>query len=134
MMFHLTYVAASVSILAVCGSCSVGPPIAIDQSSEGFVIRDSEFNIVKELKDPQQITFLRNAMHRAKRVGDTRTKLKRSTYKIDGEHRWLIDLESGEFGVLSMVVRDVYQLETQDLKMLKGLLQTKPEPTADNNQ
>ncbi len=85
-------------------------------------IWDDKFVVVHELKGPRQIKMLQDAFLRAKRVGDTASKLKTPTHKIDFSDRWLIDFHSGEIGVLSKSVTAVYQLEPKDLVALKRLI------------
>ena len=111
--------------LAFCGACSAGPTIVVQPKSVGVVIRDSKFSVVQELKDPKQIKIVQDAFLRAKRVGDTGTKLKSPTHKIDFSDRWLVDMKSGEIGVLTKVVTDVFQLDAKDLVTLKRLLELK---------
>lgn len=66
--------------------------------------------------------MVQDAFLRAKRVGDTASSLKTPTHKIDFSDRWLIDINSGEIGVLSKAVTDVYQLDPKDLIVLKRLI------------
>ena len=72
--------------------------------------------------------MIQDAFLRAKRVGDTATMLKNATHKIDFSDRWLVDIRTGEIGLLTKVVTDVFRLESKDLVMLKSLL----EPAADH--
>jgi len=48
--------------------------------------------------------------------------LKSITHKIDFSDRWLLNIKTGEIGVLSMAVVDVYQISPIDLKNLKKLI------------
>jgi hypothetical protein len=105
-----------------------GPTVVVHPKSGSVAIRDAKFFVVQELKNPKQIKFVQDAFLRAKRVGDTKTKLKSTTHKIDFSDRWLIDVKSGEFAVLTKVVTDVYQLEARDLADLKGLMRAKGQP------
>ena len=114
-----------VVLLALCGVSSAGPSLVVHPNSAGVTIRDSKFVVVQDLRDPNQIKIIQDAFLRAKRVGDTSTKLKSPTHKIDFSDRWLIDLQSGEFGVLTKVATDVYQLDSKDLETLKDLLESK---------
>lgn len=116
-------------LLAFCGSCTAGPTVVVHPKSAGVAIRDSKFNVVHELKDPKQIKIVQDAFLRAKRIGDTSTKLKSPTHKIDFSDRWLVDIKTGEIGVLIKAVTDVYQLDPKDLATLKSLL----EPTAEQD-
>jgi hypothetical protein len=121
----LKYLAPSALLLAFCGACSAGPTVVLHPQSASVAIRDSKFEVVQELRDPKQIKIVQDAFLRAKRVGDTATKLRGATHKIDFTDRWLIDLHSGEFGVLTKVVTDVYQLDAKDLRTIKELLEPK---------
>jgi len=126
----LIYLAPSIVLLAFCGSCIAGPTVVIHPKSDSVTIRDSNFDVVVELKDPMQIKIVQDAFLRAMRVGDTATKLRSPTHKIDFSDRWLIDIHSGELGVLTKVVTDVYQLDAKDLAALKGLLEPEAEQDA----
>jgi hypothetical protein len=117
-------------LLAFCGVCIAGPTVVIHPKSASVTIRDSKFDVVQELKDPKQIKIIQDALLRAKRIGDTSTKLKGATHKIDFSDRWLVDVKSGEIGVLTKTVTDVYQLEAKDLAALKDLLKTEAEQAA----
>jgi hypothetical protein len=112
-------------LLAFCGACNAGPSVAIHPKSAGVSIRDSKFIVVRELTASGQIKFLQDAFLRAKRVGDTAAKLKTPTHKIDFSDRWLIDIHSGEFGMLTKAITDVYLLEAKDLAAIKALLETR---------
>lgn len=126
----LKHLAPSVLLLAFCGACIAGPTVVVHPKSASVTIRDSKFDVVQELKDPKQIKLVQDAFLRAKRVGDTATNLKGATHKIDFSHRWLIDINSGEFAVLTKVVTDVYLLDTKDLATIKQLLESKAEQAA----
>ena len=117
-------------LLAFCGTCIAGPTVVVHPKSASVTIRDSKFDVVQELKDPKQIKLVQDAFLRAKRVGDTATKLKSATHKFDFSDRWLVDINSGEIGVLTKVVTDVYQLDAKDLAALKSLLKPKAEQVA----
>ena len=121
---HLT---PAVMLFAFCGACIAGPTVVVHPKGAGVTIRDPKFEVVHELKDPKQIKVIQDAFLRAKGVGDTTTKLKGGTHKIDFSDRWLVDLESGEIGVLTMAVTEVYQLDPTDLVTLRDLLK----PTAE---
>ena len=101
--------------------------VVVHPKSAGVIIRDSKFDVVQELRDSKQIKIIQDAFLRAKRVGDTATKLKSTTHKIDFSDRWLIDIHSGEFRVLTKVVTDVYQLDANDLVAVKSLLEPRAE-------
>ena len=126
----LNYLTPTVMLLAFCGACVAGPTVVVHQKSASVTIRDSKFDVVQELKDPKLIKLVQDAFFRAKRVGDTTTNLKRATHKIDFSDRWLVDMKSGEIGVLTKVVTDVYQLDAKDLAALKSLLEPKAKQVA----
>ncbi|MES2657338.1 MAG: hypothetical protein V4689_01910 [Verrucomicrobiota bacterium] len=119
----LKHLGPTVLFVACCGACSAGPTVVVHPKSAGVTIRDSKFNVVRELNDPKQIKVVQDAFLRAKRIGDTGTQLKTPTHKIDFSDRWLVDIKTGEIGVLTKVVTDVYQLDAKDLVTLKGLLE-----------
>jgi hypothetical protein len=121
----LNYLTPTVILLAFCGACIAGPTVVVHPKSASVTIRDSKFDVVQELKDPKQIKLVQDAFLRAKRVGDTATKLKSATHKINFSDQWLLDIKSGEIGVLTKVVTDVYQLDAKDLAGLKSLLEPK---------
>ena len=129
----LKHLGPTVVIIAFCGACSAGPTVVVHPKSAGVTIRDSKFDVVRELKDPKQIKIVQDAFLRAKRVGDTATKLKSVTHKIDFSDRWLVDIKTGEIGVLTKVVTDVYQLESKDLVILKSLLEPEAEHVVGGN-
>lgn len=121
----LKHLVPTVLALTFCGACSAGPTVIVHPKSAGVTIRDSKFVVVQVLKDPKQIKVIQDAFLRAKRVGETATQLKTPTHKIDFSDRWLVDIKTGEIGVLTKVVTDVYQLDAKDLVALKGLLEIK---------
>ena len=118
----LKHLAPSVMLLAFSGLCCAGPTVVVHPKSGSVAIRNSKFDIVQDLKDPKLIKIVQDAFFRARRVGDTATKLKGTTHKIDFSDRWLIDFKSGEIGVLTKIMTDVYQLDPKDLVTLKALL------------
>jgi hypothetical protein len=126
----LKCLAPTVLLLAFCEVCGAGPTVVVHPKSAGVTVRDSKSNVVQELRDPKQIKIIQDAFLRAKRVGDTATKLKSPTHKVDFTDRWLVDIHSGEFGVLTKAVTDVYELDAKDLVALKGLLEPKAEKAA----
>lgn len=115
-------------LIVFCGACSAGPTVVVHPKSAGVTIRDSKFDVARELKCPKNVRMIQDAFLRAKRVGDTATMLKNATHKIDFSDRWLVDIRTGEIGLLTKVVTDVFRLESKDLVMLKSLL----EPAADH--
>ena len=121
----LNHLTPSVILLAFCGACIAGPIVVVHPKSAGVNIRDSKSNVVQELKEPKQIKLVQDAILRAKRVGDTATNLKSATHKLDFSDRWLLDIRSGEIGVLTKAVTDVYQLDANDLAAIKSLLEPK---------
>lgn len=127
MKTHLKRLVPALLLLTFCGVCLAGPAVVVHPKTDDVTIRDSNFDIVQVLKDPKKIKIVQDAFLRAKRIGDTTTKLKGMTHKIDFSDRWLIDIKSGEIGVLTKAVTDVYQLEAGDLAALKGLLKPKAE-------
>jgi hypothetical protein len=124
------YIAPIALLFAICGTCGAGPSVVIHPNSAGVTIRDSKFEVVQYLKDPKRVKFIQNAFFRAKRVGNTTAKLKTPTHNIDVSDRWLIDIHSGEFGLLTKSVTDVYRLDSKDLATIKGLLEFKAEQGA----
>ena len=112
-------------LLACCEACCAGPTVVPHPNSAGVTIRDSKFDVVQDLRDPKQIKVVQDAFLRAKRVGNTGTHLKTPTHKIDFSDRWLVDINSGEIGVLTKIVTDVYQIGAKELVKLRGLLEIK---------
>jgi len=129
----LKYLIPAVLLLVICGVCSAGPAAVVHPKSAGVTICDSNFDVVQVLRDPKKIKMVQDAFFRAKRVGDTSTKLKGATHKIDFSDRWLVDIKSGEIAVLTKVVTNVYQLDARDLAVLKDLLETKAERAGDGH-
>jgi hypothetical protein len=130
MKTFLNHLAPSVMLLAFCGTCIAGPTVVVHPKSASVTIRDSDSGVVQELKDPKQIKLVQDAFIRAMHVGDTATKLTRATHKFDFSDRWLVDINSGEIGVLTKVVTHVYQIDTKDLAAIKSLLDPKAEQVA----
>ena len=130
----LKYVGFTVLCSAFCGICDAGPSVVTHPKSPSVRIRNDKFVVVQELKDPKQIKVVQDAFFRAKRVGDTASQLKTPTHKIDFSDRWLIDINSGEFRVLTKMVTDVYQLDAKDLIALKSLIEKKAEQGATSNR
>ncbi len=120
-------------LLACCEARSAGPTVVVHPKSGSVTIRDLKFNVVQELKDPRQIKIVQDAFLRAKRVGDTGTKLRNPTHKIDFSDRWLVEMKTGEIGVLTKIVTDVYQLDPKDLVTVRSLLKPTAEQVSGGN-
>ena len=123
----IAMLAASLTML------SAGPVVVLHLNSKTVKVWNNEFEVVHEFRDHAQIKVIQDVFSRAKKIGNTSSYLKTPTHKIDFSDRWLIDLNTGEFGMLSKQVRDVYQLEAEDLEALKRLIPTKAEQIANGN-
>ncbi len=104
-------------------ACIAGPAVVPHPKSPAVKVWDSKFVVVQEFKDPETIKTIQGIFLRSRRVGDTNSHLKTSTHKIDFSDRWLFDIKSGEIGVLSKAVVDVYQVDPADLESLKRLIE-----------
>ena len=130
----LKLVTTTVLLSAFCEACIAGPSVIPDPKSASVTIRDDKFTVVQELKSPKQIKIVQDAFLRAKRIGDTASSSKTPTHKIDFSDRWLIDINSGEFRLLTKTVTDVYQLDAKDLIALKKTIQKTAEQDATSNR
>ena len=108
--------------VALFETCLAGPKVVPHPKAGTVQIRNSKFVVVVELKDPKKIKLLQDLFRRSTRVGSTKTHLKTPTHKIDFSDRWLIDLQSGEFGILTKTVSDVYQIDMKEIATLKKLV------------
>ncbi|MBK1856837.1 hypothetical protein [Cerasicoccus arenae] len=109
-------------LIAFAAACIAGPAVVLHPKSPAVKIWDDQFVVVQEFDDPKEIKTIQDIFLRSKRVGDTSTHLKNSTHKVSFSDRWLLDIKSGEIGVLSKAVVDVYQIAPKDLKILKKLI------------
>ena len=130
----LRHLVITVLTPAFCGICCAGPSVVSHPKAPSVKIWDDKFVVVQELKDPRQIKIVQDAFLRAKRVGDTASNLKTPTHKIDFSDRWLIDFHSGEIGVLSKMVTDVYQIAPKDLIAFKRLIAPKAADRGDGDK
>lgn len=87
-------------------------------------IRDTDTGVIRNISDASTVTLLQEMFKRAKKIGDTVSHLKTYSHNIDFSNRWLVDLDTGEIGILKKQVSDVYQLQAEDLKKLKQIIQT----------
>lgn len=115
--------------LFVCSGIVCAGPKVIPHPRVGIVaVRNSEFVVVHEFKDPKSIKFIQGVFLHAKKVGDTKTHLTKPTHKIDFSDRWLIDINSGEIRLLSKAHVAVYRIEGADLIEFKKQINNKAEP------
>lgn len=112
-------------LLCFAGACMAGPAVVPHPKAPAVKIWDSKFVVVQEFSDPKMIKAIQDIFARSKRVGDTSSHLKTPTHKIDFSDRWLLEINTGEIGVLSKAIVDVYQVGPRDLKKLQKLIETK---------
>jgi len=119
--------ALSIALVLFCfaGACVAGPAVVPHPKAPAIKVWDSKFVVVQEFSDPRKIKAIQDIFVRSKRVGDTSSHLKTPTHKIDFSDRWLLDIKTGEIGVLSKAVVDVYQIGPNDLNTLQKLIETK---------
>jgi hypothetical protein len=102
-----------------------GPVVVPHQKLSGTVnVRDTHTGVMHNISDASTITQLQEMIKRARKIGDTSSHLKTYSYNIDFSDRWLVNLDTGEIGMLRMLVGDVYQLEPDDLKKLRQIIQS----------
>jgi hypothetical protein len=111
--------------VGLSGICAAGPTVVPYPRAASVKVLDDKFVVVQEFKDSKQIKLAQSIFLRSKRVGGTQSYLKTPTHKIDFSDRWLIDINSGEIGCLSKKTMDVYQIDAQDLLVLRNLIETK---------
>lgn len=87
-------------------------------------IRDVRTGIIVNISDSLIIMELQEMFKRAKKTGNTISGLKTYSHNIDFSERWLVNLDTGEIGILRKMVGDVYTLESEDLDRLKKIIST----------
>lgn len=102
-----------------------GPVVVPNPITKSVRVLNNDFKIVCEFYDPAPIKVIQDAFLRARKIGKSNSFLIVSTHKIDFSDRWLLDLNSGKFQVLSKSIKNVYQLGPQDLKTLQHLILNK---------
>lgn len=112
------------SLFFLCSSVVfAGPLVTPHQKSNNTVnIRDVRTGIMVNISDASTIAQLQEMFKRAKRTGDTISRLKTYSHNIDFSDRWLVNLNTGEIGILRKMVGDVYTLEPEDLDKLKIII------------
>jgi len=119
-------------------SSVAGPVVVPNPIAKSVRVLNNDFKIVREFYDPAPIKIIQEAFLRARKIGESNSFSIASTHKIDFSDRWLLDLNSGKFHVLSKSIQNVYQLEPQDLETLqhlilnKGQQATAPNSSTDN--
>lgn len=124
-MKHLLKITLLLLVTPLSGVVFAGPKVVPHPKVGVVTIRDSKFTIVQEIKEPDGIKFVQNVFLRAKKVGDTKTHLKKPTHTIDFSDRWLVDLDSGEVSVLSKANVTVYRIKVKDLEVLNKIINNK---------
>jgi len=109
-------------LLATAATCFAGPKVVPHSRTNAVNVSDGSSNLISTFDAPKDIKLLQDIFLRSTRVGSTKTHLKASTHKIDFSDRWLVDINTGEIGVLSKTVSDVYQLDESDLLTLRELI------------
>ena len=105
-----------------------GPKVAPHPNAGGVVkVSNKDYSAIYEFKEAKDIALFQGIFLRAKKVGNTRTHLKKTTHKINFSDSWLVDMNTGEAGVLSKTHMPVYRIAPKDLKVLKKLLDNKAE-------
>ncbi|GEM_PF-4216225 len=106
----------------VCtGICFGGPNVSVHENAAGVSIRNHAFDVVRTLSSPEEIAVVQRMFRQAKKIGTTKKRIISPTHTVDFSDRWLVDMESGTFAVLTKQVTDVYQLSEEDLKVLKNM-------------
>jgi hypothetical protein len=102
-----------------------GPVVVPHPKANGTVnLRDTHTGVMHNVGDELTVTQLQEMFKRARKIGDTISHLKTYSHSIDFSNRWLVNLDTGEIGMLRMLVGDVYQLEPDDLKKLQQIIQS----------
>ena len=117
-----------VSALLASSGCESDAPKWKSERVTSIVVRDSHFDLLRTVRDRAEIDALLACLESAKRVGDSRTPHS-WTHMIDiaGYGRWLYDLSSGEFTVLSKAITPVYRVAGADKDRLEAFF-VKAEP------
>lgn len=112
------------TLLFLITSFSIGGPKVVPHKNNktGVNVRNEDFELVYRITKPADIKLVQDMFLRAKKIGDTTTLLKTPTHKFDFSDRWLLDLNSGQFGVLTKVISPVYQLQPKDIETLTTLI------------
>ncbi len=107
-----------------CHGVAIAGPKVVPHPNAGGIVKVSskDYSVIHKFKDAKDIALLQGIFLRAKKIGDTRSHLKKSTHKLNFSDSWLVDMNTGETGVLSKAHTPVYKIEPQDLKKLKRLL------------
>lgn len=102
-----------------------GPVVVPHPKLNGTVnFRDTHTGVMHNISDALTITQLQEMFKRARKIGDTISHLKTYSHNIDFSNRWLVNLDTGEIGMLRKQVGDVHQLEPDDLKKLQQIIQS----------
>ena len=98
-------------------------------------IRDSQFVVVRVLREPVEIDTLLSCFRRAKK-GSASSDRKAFPYKIDIDDRWLYDADRGEFMLLSKTKQPIYRLSEADRVSVNALIvqkEKKADPVGTDN-
>jgi len=108
--------------LFISRSCFGGPIVSIHENADGVTVRDNEFKVIGTISTPKQIAEVQRVFLNAKKIGTTKKQLINPSHKFDFSDRWLVDMSSGEFVLLTKQHTDIYQFSREDLERLKELL------------
>ena len=101
-----------------------GPVVVPHPKLKGTVnLRDARSGVMHTVSDVFIINQLQEMFKRARKIGDTISHLKTYSHNIDFSNRWLVNLDTGEIGMLRKQVSDDYQMEPDDLKELQQIIQ-----------
>jgi hypothetical protein len=93
----------SIVILFLISSSIVfaGPVVVPHPKANNTVnFRDTQIRIISNISDVSTITQIQEMFRRSKKIGDTISHLRTYSHNIDFSDRWLVNLETGEFGML----------------------------------
>jgi hypothetical protein len=117
---------AIVILFLISSSIVFAGPVVVPHPhrDNGVNFRDTHTGVMSNISDVSTITQIQEMFRRSKKIGDTISHLRTYSHNIDFSDRWLVNLETGEIGMLRKKVSDVYQLESEDLKKLKIIIQS----------
>ena len=84
-----------------------GPVVVPHPKLNGTVnFRETHTGVMHNVSDALTITQLQEMFKRARKIGDTISHLKTYSHNIDFSNRWLVNLDTGEIGMLRKLVEE----------------------------
>jgi hypothetical protein len=125
-MLIMTNIFSLIVLLFLSSSVVYAGPFVVPHSklNHSVNIRNISSGAMLKISDTSIVAQIQDMFKRAKRIGDSRSHLKTVSHNIDFSDRWMVDLSTGEFGILKKRIGDVYRLESQDLENLKQIIET----------